>query len=122
MSTKGDAGAEGRVVTKVVITYHTADDSTERTLTMEHGGKGEPVNAIVWSDDLMRKLAYLEGETCVEPKKAPGTGDWRVDGATPPSDARTMEQSALTAEASGVRTDCIWIHDPDCMWWEYCAE
>lgn len=125
MSTKGDAGAVGRVITKVVITYHTEDDPNERTLTMEHGGRGEVVDAIVWNADLMKKLAYLEEGRCVEPKKAPGTGEWTVSAAEATvrqTDAKTSTVQTSAAQTSEVQGDCVWFHDVDCFWWEYCAK
>lgn len=125
MSTKGDAGAGGRVITKVVITYHTEEDPTERTLTMEHGGRGEMVDAVVWNAELMKKVAYLEGERCVVPKKEPGTGEWKVSAAestASQTESKTSTMETSTAQTSEVQADCIWIHDVDCFWWQYCAK
>lgn len=133
MSTEGDV--KGRIVRKVVITYTTAEDSKrEQTLTLEHGGTGEQIDGIVWGDELIRKLAYLEGDTCREPKKGPGTGEWIVysGGAARTGELKLAdatqeptgsEASLLSAELeSGARTDCVWIHDIDCMWWSYCPK
>jgi hypothetical protein len=122
MSTQGDAGALGRVVTKVVITYRTADDPQEQELTLEHGGRGESIDGVVWGEELMKKLAYLDGDGGVEPKKGPGTGDWKVYSAAKDSDVRTVQKTeVMKAQTSAVRADCIWVHDDECMWWKYCA-
>lgn len=116
-------GAEtGRVVRKVVITYTTQEDpKTERTLTLEHGGSGEQIDGVIWGDDLMRKLAYQEGDVCREPKKEPGTGEWKVYSAQPASGTGDAKLYSTTQE-SGARTNCVWVHDPDCMWWSYCPK
>ncbi|MBR9990563.1 MAG: hypothetical protein KFH98_12455 [Gemmatimonadetes bacterium] len=108
MSTKGGDDRQAKLVRKVVFTYRLEGDpkDMERTFTLEHGGAGEEINGLIWNDDLMRKLAYLEREVCTEPKKAPGTGDWKVYSAD--------------QKAAGER-ECIWFHDHDCMWWEYCS-
>lgn len=125
MSTKGDAGAGGRVITKVVITYHTEEDPTERTLTMEHGGRGEMVDAVVWNPELMKKVAYLEGERCVVPRKEPGKGEWKVYTSEPAvrqTDPKLSTMQTSVEQTSEVQADCVWFHDVDCFWWEYCAK
>src|SRR5690606_8018705 len=110
MSTKGDAKAGGRVITKVVITYHTEDDPQERTLTMEHGARGQVVDAIVWGEELIKKLAYLEDGKCVEPKKGPGTGDWKVYAAEPAARKSIEQTSAMqkTSAAQSEQINCVW--------------
>lgn len=110
MSTKGEDGRQARLLRKVVFTYRLEDDpkDMERTFTLEHGGAGDAVDGLVWNADLMRKLAYLEREACTEPKKAPGTGDWKV-------------YSSKESQAAGGAGECIWVHDEDCSWWEYCG-
>jgi hypothetical protein len=110
---KEKPGETVRVVRKVVITYRLAEDreETERTLTLEHGGRGEEMDGVVWSEQLIRRIAYLERDgSCTEAKKARGTGEWKV------------YSSATKESASGGDGDCFWLHDPACSWWEYCSE
>jgi hypothetical protein len=112
MSTKGEDGRQSMLLRKVVFTYRLEGDpkDMERTFTLEHGGAGDAIDGLVWNDDLMRKLAYLEREVCTEPKKAQGTGDWKVYSSN-------EEKAGAEAEAG----KCIWVHDEDCSWWEYCG-
>ena len=132
--------SSGRLIHRVAITYRLENDpeGAERTLVLEHGSGGEVVDGIVWSEELMRKIAYLENEQCVEPKKGPGSGDWKVyhPGEETPTQqtydsntASLTETRALTdadvaagetqnSEAEG--TDCYWIHQPSCEWERYC--
>lgn len=104
---QSDASVSVRLVRKVVVTYRLESDpeETERTFTLEHGGAGETVDAVIWSEELIRKLAYLEADVCREPKKAAGTGEWKLYSAD-----------------SEARADCVWVHDVDCHWWQYCGE
>lgn len=143
MSDKGSVPdtASARIITKVVLTYRLDGDpkDAERTLVLEHGSGGEIVDGIVWGEELMRKLAYLEGEKCIEPKKEPGRGDWKVFEAkgearsreSYDSQAATLSATASLSEAevaAGAETrasasgdgDCIWVHQITCEWEKYC--
>lgn len=106
---RAEGGGTARLVRKVVVTYRLESDpeETERTFTLAHGGAGEMIDALIWSEELMRKLAYLEADVCRVPKKAPGMGEWKMYSA---------EQDSTVA------ADCVWVHDLDCQWWEYCPE
>ncbi|HSJ30600.1 MAG TPA: hypothetical protein VK933_04140 [Longimicrobiales bacterium] len=109
MSDQGETGSAARLIRKVVFTYRLEGDpeEMERTLTLEHGGSGDAVDAFVLSEELIRKLAYVDAEGgCTPVKTAPGS-DWKVS---------TMEKEET------VRADCIWVHDLTCEWSEYCPD
>lgn len=137
-----------RVITKVVISYYLQDaPDTKGTLTIAHGGDGEIVDGVIWGGELMRKIAYLEGEECREPKKAPGTGEWKTyaregeatqdsgaqeasaQEATAQTTTKATSLETMTLAATGdagtsgeeLRTECIWLHNEDCTWSEYCT-
>jgi hypothetical protein len=99
----------GRLVKRITVTFVEAADpkAGERTLTLEHSGGGVEVNGVVWDDELLQKLAYLEGEGHVVPKKITGRDEWKV------------ETRSAEANAGG---DCIWLHRTDCTWEEYCPD
>ena len=113
MSEKGevqsDAGGSGTLLRRVVLTYRLDSDpeEAERTVTLEHTGGGEVIDGLIWSEELMRRLAYLEGGECREPKKATGTSGWKL-------------YSAEREAAPG--GPCVWLHDTNCHWWQYCPE
>ena len=109
MSEKGESGIEARLIRKVVFTYRLESDpeGTERTLTLEHGGSGEAVDAFVLSEELIRKLAYVDAEGGCTPVKTEPGSDWKV--------------SAMETEET-VRADCVWVHNLTCEWSEYCPD
>jgi hypothetical protein len=109
MSDKGESGSAARLIRKVVFTYRIEGDpeGTERTLTLEHGGSGDAVDAFVLSEELIRKLAYLEADGGCTPVKTESGSDWKVS---------TMEKEDT------VRADCIWVHQASCIWQEYCPD
>jgi hypothetical protein len=106
---ENESGNTGRLVTRITVTYRNAADpkAGEYTLSLVHGGGGAEVNGVVWDNELIRKLAYLEGDDCVVPKKIAGRDEWKV------------ETGSAEGNAGG---DCIWIHRTDCTWLEYCPE
>lgn len=101
--------APRRLVTRITVTYRLADDpkAGEQTRTLVHSGEGAEVDGVIWSDELMRKLAYLEGEECVAPKKLAGQDEWRLEGSTTESDGGGP---------------CYWVHGTECTWMEYCPQ
>ena len=107
MSDQGKAGSTTRLIRKVVFTYRLESDpeETERTLTLEHGGSGDTVDAFVLSEELIRKLAYADAEGGCTPVKTEPGSDWKVS---------TMEKEATE------QAECIWIHDKSCLWSEFC--
>lgn len=125
--------ASTRLITKVVLTYRLESDpkDTERTMVLEHGGGGEAIDGIVWGEELMKKLAYLEGGECVEPKKELGRGDWKVyspetseDSLATSSETKALSDAEVAAgetrTASAGDGDCIWLHKFTCEWDKYC--
>src|SRR5690606_13201422 len=129
--------ASARIITKVVFTYRLEGDpkDTERSMVLENGSGGEVVDGIVWGEELMRKLAYMEGKDCIEPTKREGRGDWKVYSpeAGMQSEARDTKKLSTTRSltdadvtAGETRTsaaadgDCIYIHTITCEWDRYC--
>lgn len=128
----------GRIIRKVVISYRLEGDpeDTERTWTLKHGGAGEVINGLIWNGELMKKVAYLENGECRVPEKSPGKGEWK----TYIEESRDNELGllrlllrrllrlfrpsprfqALSADSGG--GDCIWVHEVNCTWWEYCTD
>ena len=109
MSDNGESGIEARLIRKVVFTYRLESDpeEMERTLTMEHAGSGEAVDGFVLSEELIRKLAYLEADGGCTPVKTEAGSDWKV--------------SAMEKEET-VRAECVWVHDLTCEWKKYCPD
>ena len=107
MSTKGETGSTTRLIRKVVFTYRLESDpeETERTLTLEHGGSGDSVDAFVLSEELIRKLAYTDAKGGCTPVETEPGSNWKIS---------TMEN------ASTEETECIWLHDKSCLWSEFC--
>ena len=122
-----DDGQEVRIIRKVVFTYRLEGDpdDVERTWTLEHGGDGEVIDGIIWSGALMKKLAYQEQDRCRAVEKRPGKGDWKRSSGGAAAQQRQvsttseMEADTSTRSSSG---DCIWFHDVNCWWWEYCKD
>lgn len=103
---QGSDGRAVKLIRKVVFTYRLEDDpkEMERTMVLEHTGAGGPIDGIIWNDELMRKIAYLEGDGCTEAKKQEGTDEWK------------------TYAKEGERSDCFWLHNVDCIWEHYCDD
>jgi hypothetical protein len=108
---KGADGRPGRLIRKVTFTYRLEDDpeDAERTLTLEHDGEGEAIDGIIWSDELIGKLAYLERDGAREVRKQRGSAAWKTSSA---------QSEAVAASAR----NCIWLHDVTCIWSEYCSD
>lgn len=109
MSDQGETGKAARLIRKVTFTYRLEGDpeGTERTLILEHAGSGDAVDAFVLSEELIRKLAYMEADGGCTPVKTEPGSDWKVS---------TMEKQET------VRADCIWVHDLTCEWSVYCPD
>lgn len=109
MSDQGETGSAARLIRKVVFTYRLEGDpeGTERTLTLEHRGSGDAVDAFVLSEDLIRKLGYVDAEGGCTPVKAEPGSDWKVS---------TMEKGET------VRADCVWVHNVSCDWGVVCPD
>lgn len=125
-----DNGQEARIMRKVVFTYRLEGDpeDVERTWTLEHGGDGEVIDGIIWNGALMKKLAYQEQDTCREVEKRPGKGAWKRSSGraaaqqrqvSAPESEKAARADTSTRSSSG---DCIWFHDVNCVWWEYCRD
>lgn len=109
MSDKGEAGSAARLIRKMVFTYRLEGDpeEMERTLTLEHAGSGDTVDAVVLSEELIRKLAYVEADGGCTPVKTESGSEWKV---------------STTEKAESERADCVWIHDVTCKWTEFCPD
>lgn len=105
----GESEKGGRLVTRITVTYRDPADpeGKEETLSVVHSGGGAEVNGVIWSDDLMRKLAYMEDGSCVEPKKITGMDEWKVE---------------RTSSSTEVGSDCVWLHRLECDWHLYCPD
>lgn len=111
-----------RLVRKVVVTYRLEDDpkGADYTFTLEHEGAGAVVDALVWSEPLMKKLAYLEPDgACTPVRSEPGKG-WKytTSGST---SARTSQSAMALTSAAGDTGNCVWFHAHTCTWEEFCS-
>lgn len=107
-----------KLVKKIVLTYTLEDDpeQVEQTMTVTHTGKGQVVDGMVWGEALMDKLYYEDA----------GTREHRPVGRRPGSESPV---EAWSVESGGEKVmmtrsngrDCVWLHEPNCFWWEFCG-
>jgi hypothetical protein len=129
-----------RLVRKVVVTYRLEDDpkGADYTFTLEHEGAGAVVDALVWSEPLMKKLAYLEPDgACTPVRSEPGKG-WKyttsgstsartsqsaktAQSATTTRSAKTSKSAMALTSAAGDTGNCVWFHAHTCTWEEFCS-
>jgi hypothetical protein len=114
-------------MTSITLTWYYEDDpDTLHTDTLKHDDRGEDIDGLIWSRDLLEKLRYDdEAGGCREPDKRPGSGGWRVTGnpggGKKKNTGSTTEKTALSASAaSDGDSDCYWVHSNACIWQQYC--
>lgn len=133
----------GKLVTKIVVTYTL--DGDEREFTATHTGNGGAVDGMIWGPSLLNKLFYQEqGNNKYrpvdrKPSSGPGQGEWKVEsrgggagqagsgGATGSGGAAESggevesggEMLAMGGPPGG--RDCVWLHNENCTWWEFCS-
>lgn len=100
---------ERRIVKAITIRYRyeDEDESQEHELQLTHDGDGEYVDGVVWSGDLIRRLHYPGSGTqgCVPvTRRTPPQPRWKFAGSSP----RLVDH-------------CLWLHEEDCSWSEYCT-